>query len=102
DNFTNEFSARTKFVLTPTGTTTITLSADYDHIASASGLSRNPYPGAVLAQGFTRVAGFQNIALDNNPYNKAEQWGSYVKVNQDLGVARLVSITSIRRVTDDF
>jgi iron complex outermembrane receptor protein len=102
DMFTSEqFGARTKWLLTPTDRTRITFAADHYHTEGNTGVAQNAFPGTVLADFTSGFAGFYNVYgnLDNTV--ETTQSGVSLHVDQDLDWARFVSITGYRDVTSE-
>ena len=97
-----DFSGRTKWLWTPGDTTRVTLSADFGVSQGEQGVGLSPLPGTVGLDGVTSSSGFYNTAVDPNDRYKTTQYGGSIKVEQDLGWSRLLSITASRRSTSPF
>jgi iron complex outermembrane receptor protein len=97
-NTRRDWSARTKVLIEPSAATKIVLAADYTVNSGSYGVSLRPLPGATrILQGPTADLGsFYNIENDFNPSLRTENWGVSGRLEQDLGVARLTSITAYR------
>lgn len=96
------FSGRTKWAWTPGDTTRVTLSADFGVSRGEQGVGLSPLPGTVGLDGVTSNSGFYNTAVDPNDKYKTTQYGGSIKIEQDLGWSRLMSITASRRSRSPF
>jgi iron complex outermembrane recepter protein len=108
NNFTNglpTFRARTiqlrnKWVYTPTDDTKITLSLDYALVHNELGASWHFLPGAYGIDGVSTYRGFYNALGNGLSQNENQQDGGMVRIDQNFGWARGVSITSVRGSTN--
>ena len=92
-----DFGGRTKLLWTPSEATRITLSADFSVSEGEEGLGLSPLPGTLGLDGVTSNSGFFNTAVAPNDYYKSTDYGGSLKVEQDLGWAKLLSISAARR-----
>jgi iron complex outermembrane recepter protein len=92
-----DYGGRTKFLWTPGETTRITLAGDFSVSEGEQGLGLSPLPGTLGLDGVTSNSGFYNTAVDPNDYYRSTQYGGSLKVEQDLGWAKLLSISAARR-----
>ncbi|QGZ93809.1 TonB-dependent receptor [Terricaulis silvestris] len=98
----NDYALRSRLQVTPTDATTITLSADYFYRETSS-IGGHPIPGTTpfLGMGGSPYAGGPYDMQQNvDPYSELEGGGASLTVAQDLGWARLTSISAYR--TDSF
>jgi iron complex outermembrane receptor protein len=108
-----DISLRSKWVFNLSDTTTLRLIGDYSRNASSDGIQALIYPGTAFGtdhfltqppynlpfQKFPGV-GFYNVDDNLDQNNISESWGVSARLDQDLGFARLSSITSYRSATD--
>jgi iron complex outermembrane recepter protein len=97
-----DYAGRTKWLWTPGSTTKITFSADFGVSQGEQGIGLSPLPGTVGLDGVTSNSGFYNTAVDPNDQYKTTQYGGSIKIEQDLGWSRLMSITAARRSRSPF
>jgi len=97
-----DVSGRTKWLWTPGTTTKVTLSADFGVSRGEQGVGLSPLPGTVGLDGVTSNSGFYNTAVDPNDSYKTTQYGGSIKIEEDLGWSRLMSITAGRRSRSPF
>jgi iron complex outermembrane receptor protein len=97
-----DYSGRTKWLWTPGSTTKVTLSADFGVSQGEQGVGLSPLPGTIGLDGVTSNSGFYNTAVDPNDQYKTTQYGGSIKIEQDLGWSRLMSITAARRSRSPF
>jgi iron complex outermembrane receptor protein len=92
-----DLAFRTKWLWTPTPTTQVRLSADYAQVRS-DGTPYQLVPGVIGADGVTTYPG--PYRTDTNEKNLAnnDDWGVSGRLDQDLGFARLVSISAYRHI----
>jgi iron complex outermembrane receptor protein len=87
---------RNKWLWTPTDGTTVTLALDYTQDRQANGIVWSFLPGAVGVDDKTTYLGFYNTASDLDNHWTDRNYGASLRVEQDLGWSRLVSITGAR------
>lgn len=87
---------RNKWLWTPTDSTSVTLSLDYTQDRQATGIVWSFLPGAVGVDGKTSYVGFYNTASDLDNHWTDRNYGATLRVEQDFGWSRLVSITGVR------
>jgi iron complex outermembrane receptor protein len=87
---------RNKWLWTPTGATTVTLAFDYAQYRQATGIVWSFLPGAVGVDDKTTFLGFYNTASDLDNHWTDRNYGASLRVEQDFGWARLVSISGVR------
>jgi iron complex outermembrane recepter protein len=87
---------RNKWLWTPTGATTVTLALDYTQDRQATGIVWSFLPGAVGVDHKTTYLGFYNTASDLDNHWTDRNYGASLRVEQDFGWSRLVSITGAR------
>jgi iron complex outermembrane recepter protein len=87
---------RNKWLYQPTDTTTITLALDYSRDRQATGIVWSFLPGTLGVDGKTGNVGFYNTASDLDNHWTDNNWGAMLRIDQDLGWARAVSITGER------
>jgi iron complex outermembrane receptor protein len=95
--FTNkDISLRNKWVFTPSDATKFTFAVDYSELKSQDGIYWSILPGSLGVDGKTRNDGFYNSAssVAENDTNSAV--GAMVRLDQDFGWARGVSISAYR------
>jgi iron complex outermembrane recepter protein len=92
--------ARNKWVYTPMDDTKVTLSVDYALIHNQLGSQWSFLPGAVGADGVSTNAGFYNSLGNGLSQNEEQQDGTMLRIDQNFGWARGVSISSIRASTN--
>lgn len=97
-----DFSARTKWLWTPGATTKVTFSADFGVSQGEQGIGLSPLPGTIGLDGVTSNSGFYNTAVDPNDSYKTTQYGGSIKIEQDLGWSRIMSISAARRSRSPF
>ncbi|WP_162256483.1 TonB-dependent receptor [Sphingomonas sp. Root710] len=99
--FVDDFTIRSKLLLEPGESTKILLSGFYSY--SKSGSQGNTFPG--FTRGTRTIPGLITLPLDDfQDHNsdidgrlKAKFWGGSLRAEQDLGFARLTSITAYTR-----
>jgi iron complex outermembrane receptor protein len=94
----HDFGGRSKLLWRPADSTRVLITADYNRTRNEDGLGYHVVPPGVGIDGVTRYNGFYNNYDDSNDHSDVRQGGLSLKVDQDLRVARLVSITSWRNV----
>ena len=87
---------RNKWLWTPTDATAVTLALDYTQDRQATGIVWSFLPGAVGVDGKTTYVGFYNTASDLDNHWTDRNYGASLRVEQDFGWSRLVSITGAR------
>jgi iron complex outermembrane receptor protein len=90
----DDVSVRSKWLWTPAAGTRVTLSGDYSRNVSQEGLAFSIYPGAIGSTG-QRSGGFYDPS-GSDSYGKDVQEGGSLKLEQDLGWARIVNIAAYR------
>lgn len=95
-----QIQVRNKWVLTPTETTKISLSLDYANNRNELGAGWQFFPGRFGVDGKSTYAGFYNTWGDGLSQNSSQQHGETLRIDQDLGWARAVSITADRGSTN--
>jgi iron complex outermembrane recepter protein len=95
--FTNHaLMIRNKWLYQPTDDTTITLALDYSRDRQATGIVWSFLPGALGVDGKTGYVGFYNTASDLDNHWTDNNWGATLRIDQNFGWARAVSITGER------
>ena len=92
----NAEAIRNKWLWTPTDATTVTLALDYTQDRQATGIVWSFLPGAVGIDDKTTYLGFYNTASDLDNHWTDRNYGVSLRVEQDFGWSRLVSITGAR------
>src|SRR5271163_2109402 len=87
---------RNKWLWTPTEATTVTLALDYTQDRQATGIVWSFLPGSVGVDDKTTYVGFYNTASDLDNHWTDRNYGASLRVEQDFGWSRLVSITGAR------
>jgi iron complex outermembrane recepter protein len=87
---------RNKWLYTPSADTKITLAFDYSRTDSTQGENWHILPGALGVDGKTTFSGFYNTNSDYPWTDLVTQKGLMLRIEQDLGWARGVSISSFR------
>jgi iron complex outermembrane recepter protein len=87
---------RNKWLWTPTDVTTVTLALDYTQDRQAAGIVWSFLPGAVGVDDKTTYVGLYNTASDLDNHWTDRNYGASLRVEQDFGWSRLVSITGAR------
>jgi iron complex outermembrane receptor protein len=96
-----EFAARSKLLITPGSSTEIRLSADYSRLNS-TGTDYQLAQGVIGIDGHTTYPGPRRTTTDFQNTGDNEVYGASLRIDQNLGFARLVSISGYRHVTGDF
>jgi iron complex outermembrane receptor protein len=94
------YDARSKWLYTPSDTTQIRLSLDYAS-TDDSMVTQSVPPGFSPAPGLATPRASSNpYDIDENvqPYKLAKSYGGSIKVDQDLGRLKLVSISAVRNL----
>mgnify|MGYP003382080729 CR=1 FL=1 len=91
-----EHSIRSKLLFEPSDSTEITLAVDYSNSRSSRATYSIP-KGNTGADGQPHYVGAHNTDADSTTIYPAKTWGGSIKLNQDLGFARLVSISARRQ-----
>lgn len=89
-------SLRSKWLYTPTESTELRLSLDYTSLNDTA-IEKAILPGFIARDGST-YPGRHNINSDIDPSQNLTSKGASVRWDQDLGLARLVSISAYREV----
>lgn len=93
-----DIGVRNKWIITPTDSTTIRINVDYSTLGNNLGPNLRPAPGTVpFLPGFTATSNpyDSDSYIDNRTYEKSG--GGSVNLEQDVGFARLVSISAYRQ-----
>jgi iron complex outermembrane recepter protein len=90
----DDVSLRSKWLWTPTVGTRVTFTGDYSRNVSQEGLAFSIYPGAIGSTG-QRSGGFYDPS-GSYSYGIDTQEGASLKIEQDLGWARLINIAAYR------
>lgn len=96
-----EFAARSKLLITPGPSTEIRLSVDYSKLNS-TGTDYQLAQGVIGVDGVSTYPGRRRTATDFRNTGDNEVYGASLRIDQDLGFARLVSISGYRHVTGEF
>jgi iron complex outermembrane receptor protein len=99
-NYTHDsVAARSKWIWTPDDDTRVRLSMDYDRtkIYQAPDLS---LPGEFAVDGKLNYSGFYNSLDDTPSFTNRTSGGVSVRVDRDLGFARLASISAYRNLSN--
>ena len=91
---TQDLSLRSKWLFTPTDSTKLTFTWSHSNDQTDVGQSLHFLPGALGLDGATTYGGFYNSFTQRQDYTKVESTVLSLKAEQDLQVARLVSITA--------
>jgi iron complex outermembrane recepter protein len=104
-----EASARNKWRWIPSDTTEVVVSGSFSELKD-DGMSLHPAPGDVGADGVTTFRGMYNVSMDNSriggrSYAWRRTWSGTAHIRQELGWAKLISITgysdvAVERPTD--
>jgi iron complex outermembrane recepter protein len=87
---------RNKWLWTPTDAATVTLALDYTQDRQAIGIVWSFLPGAVGVDDKTTYLGLYDTASDLDNHWTDRNYGASLRVEQDFGWSRLVSITGAR------
>jgi iron complex outermembrane recepter protein len=96
-----DYTARTKWLFTPSDDTEVTLILDYEQLFDERGFAtRLPRLGELgLDQrgrgGFRFSGGFYDVDLDSPGFNRTTTWGGSVNAVHDFGFAQLRSISAL-------
>jgi iron complex outermembrane receptor protein len=93
-----DYSIRGKLLITPTPTTKILVSADFGHTYNNDAYQT---PGVDAVDG-APYPGHYNTLDDENDNIKVDTGGGSLKITQDLGLAKVTSITSYRQTSDTY
>jgi iron complex outermembrane receptor protein len=96
-----EFAIRSKWLWRPGANTEIRLSLDYSTLNS-TGTDYQLAPGVIGADGVSTYPGRRRTATDWANTGDNEIYGGSLRIDQDLGFARLASITGYRHTTGEF
>ncbi|MFK4793996.1 TonB-dependent receptor [Sphingobium sp. ZW T5_29] len=103
------YNIRSKIVMEPTDTTTIRLSGFYAYQRQNQGNSVSIYPGTTRGyplgsplEGtqFFQPSGFYDIYANTEIFHRLRGGGAALKIDQELGFANFVSITSYRKAKE--
>lgn len=98
DAYLNDnFAIRSKLLFTPSDLTRITLIGDAASTRSDVGANYVVTPPTLSNTGVAHQGGFYDTSADFDPNNRIRQVGVSGKIEQDLGGARLTSITAWRQ-----
>lgn len=99
----HNFAARTKWVLEPSDSTTITLTGEFSRYRGDLGLTSAPYEGTTTGsqpgtplQIFPALPGFYDIRSSIDPLQRDKSYGGALRIEQNLSFANLVSITAYK------
>jgi iron complex outermembrane receptor protein len=95
----DELAIRNKWLLDISDATHILFSADYDRGEDPIGVARSPVPGTVLVTGQPHRGGIYDLQENLESFNLDKQWGGSARVDQELGWAKVVSISAYRAGT---
>ena len=93
----HDFSVRSKWFFTPSDATTIKLNLDYSDNENSMGPNLVPRPGAVTLVPGWRATGPYDTDLTTDTNIHIKSGGVGLEASQDLGFARLVSISAYRK-----
>jgi iron complex outermembrane recepter protein len=92
-----DLAARSKWVYTPSDSTTVRLSMDYSNVSNTLGGNYTPYPGTKpLFPGYMASSNPYDIDTYQTGRNHVQSGGIGLIVQQNLGFADLVSTSSFR------
>jgi len=97
-----DFGARTKWRFDPTDGTKIMVTGEFSNVSMSSGISDHvlrPSPFGPLLPAGTSV---YDISSNINPFVHTTSAGGNVRLEQELGAVRLVSISAYRRASNEF
>ncbi|MET0660886.1 MAG: TonB-dependent receptor, partial [Steroidobacteraceae bacterium] len=99
DSFeTNKYyGGRVKLMWKPSDATSVLLNIDHDNTKSSQGFY-GPVKGTVGAGSYQPASGYYDLVdyTEKEPYWRVKQTGGSLKVTQELGVGKLVSISGYR------
>ncbi|MDB5712389.1 MAG: TonB-dependent receptor [Sphingomonas bacterium] len=98
---TNQLQLRSKLLLTPGSTTEIRITGDYSRLRS-TGTDYQLAQGVIGADGVTSYPGVRKTNTDFANTGDNEIYGASLRVDQQLGFARFVSISGYRHVVGEF
>jgi iron complex outermembrane receptor protein len=96
-----EFAIRSKWLWRPGASTEIRLSLDYSSLNS-TGTDYQLAPGVIGVDGVSTYPGRRRTTTDWENTGDNEVYGGSLRIDQDLGFARLASITGYRHTTGEF
>jgi iron complex outermembrane receptor protein len=97
----NQLGFRSKILWTPGSSTEIRLTGDYSRLHS-TGTDYQLAQGVIGADGVTSYPGERKTNTDFANKGDNEVYGASLRIDQDLGFARLASISGYRHVVGDF
>lgn len=98
----SDYALRSKVQIDLTSRTEVGLTGDYAGLKSDLGLARQVLPGAIGIGGTVYSGNFWDADLDHHPMLKTRQGGGAMRIDHEMNVARLVSITAYRKTNTDF
>ncbi len=93
----DDLALRSKLLWTPTPSTQVRLSADYERVRS-DGSDYQLAPGVIGADGVTSYPGPYRTNTNERNLANNDNWGVSLRIDQDLGFARFVSISSYQHI----
>jgi iron complex outermembrane receptor protein len=96
-----EFAIRSKWLWRPGANTEIRLSLDYSNLNS-TGTDYQLAPGVIGVDGVSTYPGRRRTTTDFANTGDNEIYGGSLRIDQDLGFARLASISGYRHTTGEF
>jgi iron complex outermembrane receptor protein len=109
-NLANSFAVRTKWVFLPADTTKIVFATAYTYDKGSIGAqtlyhSGGPRPdggtGYLDGSGLPPLRGFYDTDTDYPFYHSTKSWDASLRVEQDIGFARLINILATRDTKDE-
>lgn len=97
----NQLGIRSKLLWTPGSSTEVRLTGDYSRLHS-TGSDYQLAQGVIGADGVTGYPGVRRTNTDFANRGDNEVYGASLRVDQDLGFARLASISGYRHVVGEF
>jgi len=92
-----DFGLRSKILWTPTATTQVRLSGDYGAVRS-DGTDYQLAPGVIGADGVSTYPGPYKTETNEPNLGNTDIWGTSLRVDQDFGAVRFVSISAYRHI----
>jgi iron complex outermembrane receptor protein len=97
-----DFSARSKWRFDPVDGTKIMVTGEFANMSTSVGNSNHVIRASPFGPMLPPGTSPYDISSDLNPFVHTKSAGGNVRLEQELGAARLVSITAYRRLTNEF
>src|SRR5882757_10377151 len=92
-----DFALRSKWRWTPGDSTALTFSVDFEELAGSQSSTFQNAPGTLPLFGTPRRTGTWDVDADLQPSDSFKGGGGSVRLEQNVGIGKLTSITAFRR-----